>query len=49
MIYNPYFEQQRIDAVVMPMGVKAADYPHSSRACGRSPTSGARSSRCRTR
>ena len=27
MIYNPYFEQQRIDAVVMPMGVKAADYP----------------------
>ena len=27
MIYNPYFEQQRIDAVVMPMGVKAGDYP----------------------
>ena len=27
MIYNPYFEQQGIDAVVMPMGVKAADYP----------------------
>ena len=27
MIYNPYFEQQGIDAVVMPMGVKAEDYP----------------------
>jgi shikimate dehydrogenase len=27
MIYNPYFEQQGIDAVVVPMGVKAADYP----------------------
>ena len=27
MIYNPYFEQQGIDAVVMPMGVKGEDYP----------------------
>ena len=27
MIYNPYFEQQGIDAVVVPMGVKAEDYP----------------------
>jgi shikimate 5-dehydrogenase len=27
MIYNPYFEQAGIDAVVMPMGVKAEDYP----------------------
>lgn len=26
MIYNPYFEQAGIDAVVMPMGVKAEDY-----------------------
>ncbi|MDM0069337.1 shikimate dehydrogenase [Variovorax sp. J31P207] len=26
MIYNPWFEQQGIDAVVMPMGVKAEDY-----------------------
>jgi shikimate dehydrogenase len=26
-IYNPYFEQAGIDAVVMPMGVKAEDYP----------------------
>src|SRR3984885_7271695 len=26
MIYNPYFEQNGIDAVVMPMGVKAEDY-----------------------
>ncbi|HEX6015845.1 MAG TPA: hypothetical protein VFY87_29405 [Geminicoccaceae bacterium] len=28
MIYNPYFEQAGIDAVVVPMGVKAEDYPH---------------------
>jgi len=28
MIYNPYFEQAGIDAVVVPMGVKADDYPH---------------------
>jgi shikimate dehydrogenase len=27
MIYNPYFEQAGIDAVVIPMGVQAADYP----------------------
>jgi len=27
MIYNPYFEQKGIDAVVVPMGVRAADYP----------------------
>jgi shikimate dehydrogenase len=27
MIYNPYFEHAGIDAVVMPMGVKPADYP----------------------
>ena len=27
MIYNPYFEKAGIDAVVMPMGVKAQDYP----------------------
>ncbi|WER49276.1 shikimate dehydrogenase [Cupriavidus sp. WKF15] len=27
MIYNPWFEQQGIDAVVMPMGVKPDDYP----------------------
>lgn len=26
MIYNPYFEQAGIDAVVMPMGVKGEDY-----------------------
>jgi shikimate dehydrogenase len=26
MIYNPWFEQQGVDAVVMPMGVKAEDY-----------------------
>ncbi len=27
MIYNPYFEQAGVDAVVVPMGVKAPDYP----------------------
>ena len=27
MIYNPYFEQAGIDAVVVPMGVKPEDYP----------------------
>jgi shikimate dehydrogenase len=26
LIYNPYFEKARIDAVVVPMGVKARDY-----------------------
>src|SRR5437764_7496715 len=26
MIYNPYFEKAGIDAVVVPMGVKAEDY-----------------------
>jgi shikimate dehydrogenase len=27
MIYNPYFEQAGIDAVVVPMGVRAEEYP----------------------
>ena len=27
MIYNPYFEQAGIDAVVVPMGVKVEDFP----------------------
>jgi shikimate dehydrogenase len=27
MIYNPYFESAGIDAAVVPMGVRAADYP----------------------
>ena len=27
LIYNPYFEAKGIDAVVVPMGVKADDYP----------------------
>jgi shikimate dehydrogenase len=27
MIYNPWFEQRGIDAVVVPIGVKAEDYP----------------------
>ena len=29
MIYNPWFESKGIDAVVMPIGVKAEDYPTS--------------------
>jgi shikimate dehydrogenase len=28
MIYNPYFEKAGIDAVVVPMGVRAEDYPN---------------------
>jgi shikimate dehydrogenase len=32
MIYNPYFESRGIDAVVVPMGVRAADYPETLRA-----------------
>ena len=31
MIYNPYFESAGIDAVVMPMGVKAEDYENALR------------------
>ncbi len=31
MIYNPYFESAGIDAVVMPMGVKAEDYESALR------------------
>src|SRR4029079_3756282 len=27
MIYNPYFEQAGVDAVVVPMGCQSADYP----------------------
>ncbi|TFV61627.1 UNVERIFIED_ORG: shikimate dehydrogenase [Bacillus sp. AZ43] len=27
LVYNPWFEQRGIDAVVVPMGVRAADYP----------------------
>lgn len=32
MIYNPYFEQAGIDAVVVPMGCQAPDYPAFLRA-----------------
>jgi shikimate dehydrogenase len=32
MIYNPYFEQGGIDAVVVPMGVSSDDYPLALRA-----------------
>ncbi len=32
MIYNPWFERQGIDAVVVPMGVKPEDYPTTLKA-----------------
>jgi len=32
LIYNPYFEQAGIDAVVVPMGCRAVDYPDVLRA-----------------
>ena len=32
MIYNPYFAQAGIDAVVVPMGCRPADYPAFLRA-----------------
>jgi shikimate dehydrogenase len=32
LIYNPWFDSKGIDAVVMPMGVKAPDYPDFFRA-----------------
>jgi len=32
MIYNPYFEREGIDAVVVPMGCRPADYPALLRA-----------------
>jgi shikimate dehydrogenase len=32
MIYNPYFERAGIDAVVVPMGVRAPDYPTTLKA-----------------
>jgi shikimate dehydrogenase len=35
MIYNPWFERQGIDAVVVPMGVKAEDYPPTLAALAR--------------
>ena len=35
LIYNPWFEKKRIDAVVMPMGVKAEDYVAALRAIRR--------------
>jgi shikimate dehydrogenase len=31
MVYNPYFEKEGIDAVVIPMGVKAVDFETSFR------------------
>jgi shikimate dehydrogenase len=32
LVYNPWFERNGIDAVVVPMGVQAADYPEFFRA-----------------
>ena len=42
MIYNPWFEKQGIDAVVVPMGVKDDDYVAASPRSASSPTSTAR-------
>ena len=43
MIYNPWFEKHGIDAVVVPMGVTAEDYPPVvESAVRRMPTSVAR-------
>ena len=49
LIYNPYFEKARIDAVVVPMGVKAGDYRDFLNRSSASPTFAARSSLCPTR
>ena len=50
LIYNPWFDSKGIDAVVVPMGVKADDYAaFFERARASCRTSAARSSRCRTR
>src|SRR6266540_5217890 len=35
LIYNPWFEKAGIDAVVVPMGVKADDYPGVLKALSR--------------
>jgi len=35
MIYNPWFDKKGIDAVVVPMGVPAADYPGVLASLGR--------------
>jgi shikimate dehydrogenase len=35
MIYNPWFEKRGVDAVVVPMGVQAADYPRALYALAR--------------
>ena len=32
LIYNPWFDAHGIDAIVVPMGVKAEDYPSTLRA-----------------
>jgi shikimate dehydrogenase len=47
MIYNPWFERQGIDAVVVPLGVEADDYPATLKAPATLTTlRGARSSPC---
>lgn len=42
MIYKPSFEQAGIDAVVMPVGVKAEDYPQVLASCSSLRTFGVR-------
>ena len=42
LICNPWFEKNGIDAVVVPMGIKAEDYRTSSGRSSHSPTSAVR-------
>ena len=50
MVYNPWFEMKGINAVVVPMGVKAEDYPEVLKSLFRLTNIRAvRWSRCRTR
>jgi shikimate 5-dehydrogenase len=49
MIYNPWFEKHAINAVAVPMGVMADDYPVFLNPCSGSAISTARWSQCRTR
>ena len=49
MIYNPWFETQGIEAVVVPVGVEPPQYPALLKALFARRTSTVLSSRCRTR
>ena len=49
MIYNPYFEQAGIDAVVVPMSCEAERYPAFLKSIFTLTNTAAPSSRCRIR